>query len=186
MRVRIAETAHQMALLPFLWLLWLRARGERRDVAWWWLAGAFFVSWLADTAAHVVDPWLVSVVYPVSQATLVAAVLCDRKVAAGFVLLLVLTAAAVVLWRGVASPDVLVHTVAWAGVAAVAYDCPPLGRLRTALLIAFGWMWAAWMLYVIAPGWPTWLLFQSVRLAGLVAFCWAATTPTPRLRLRGA
>jgi hypothetical protein len=179
----IFELAHQLALVPLLFLLVLRMRGQRRDVAWWWLAGAFFVSWLADSAAHVVDPWLMSLVYPVSQAAIVGAVLLERDDAVVFVIALVTIGVGAVLWRGVGTPDVLVHTVAWASVALIVFDRDALGRLRTALLVAFGLGLLAWLGYTIRPGWTLWLCYQGVRALGIALFCRAAWKPVPQLRV---
>src|SRR5260221_2594102 len=64
-----------MALLPLLWLGVLAYYGQRRSVLWWTLAIVLGVSWLADTAAHWVDPWLVSALYPGVQAILLGLVL---------------------------------------------------------------------------------------------------------------
>jgi hypothetical protein len=176
--------AYLLGIIPLAWLAWLAARGKCPDAAWWWLAGAYFVSFLADTAALMgVDPWLPSLVYPVSQAALIGAVLLERTQARTFVIVLVLTGLAAVLWLGVGSPDVLVHTVAWLGVALVVYNRDALGRLRTALLVSFGWGWLAWVGYAIAPGWPAWFAYQSVRAVGIGSFCMAAMNPTPRLKV---
>jgi hypothetical protein len=179
----VDEAAHQMALGPLLWLAALRARGTVVGTAWWWLAGAFFVSWLADTGAHVVDPWLMSLVYPVSQAAIVGAVLLEREDAVLFVLALALVGILAVLWRGVGTPDVLVHTVAWGSIACVAFDRDALGNLRLALIIAFGFGLVAWLGYTITPGYQTWLCYQGVRALGIGTFCWAAAKPGPTFRV---
>lgn len=180
----IFYAAWTIGLIPFAWLAWLAARGERRAREWWWLAGAFFVSWVADAfALSGVEPWLVSLVYPVTQAAIIGAVLLDREEAALFVGALVLAGLVAVLWRGVGAPDVLLRTVAWLGIALVAYDRIALGKLRIALLIAFGFAWLAWVGYTLDPSYRTWLAYQSVRALGAVAFCWAATKPGPALRV---
>jgi hypothetical protein len=124
-----------------------------------------------------------SLVYPVSQAAIIGAVLLDRGEALFFVCALVMVGVTAVLWRGVGFPDVVVHTVAWGSVALIALDRPALGRLRLALLVAFAGGWLAWVGYTITPGWTTWLCYQGVRAAGLACFCWAATRPIPRLRV---
>jgi hypothetical protein len=148
------------------------------------MAGAFFVSWIADACTLAgVDSHLVSLVYPVSQAALVGAVLLDREEAAIFVAGLVSIGVVAVLWKGVGTPDVLVHTVAWASIAIVALDRAALGKLRLALLVAFGFGWLAWLGYTLSPGWPTWLAYQGVRALGIGTFCWAAANPGPTLRL---
>lgn len=158
-----------MALIPLAWLI---LQGERRP-EWWWLAGAFGISWLADTAAHWVSPALIGVVYPVSQAAIVGAVLLNRTDAYVLLLLLWITAVLAVLWEGVTGPEVMLRTVAWGSIVGMA-GMRPLGRLRYSLLMAFGIGWLAWLGYVLAPGWGSWGVYQSVRLAGLGLFCWAS------------
>lgn len=170
-----------MALLPAIWLSGLRVRGTRCAVEWWWLAAAFGVSWLADTAAMWVDPWLVSLVYPVSQSAIVGAVLLDRREAIRFTLTLMAVGVVAVLWRGVGQPDVLLRTVAWLTVAGLAVERRE--PVRSVLLIAFGAGWLAWMGYATWPGWPSYLIYQAVRATGIAAFCWAAMRTTPQLSL---
>src|SRR5947208_264158 len=109
----LPEIAHQMSLLPLLWLALLHARGVHRDAAWWWIAGAFGVSWLADTAAHWVSPWMVSAVYPVSQSAIIGAVLLGRRDAMAFLGALVCMALLSLFWEGVNGPMILLRTVAW-------------------------------------------------------------------------
>lgn len=179
----IFEIVHQMALLPFLWLAWLHFRGERRDVAWWWLAGAFFVSWLADTAAHWMAPFLVSPVYLVSQASIIGFVFLSRRKALTLIVVLVAVGIAAILWRGVDSPDVLFHTVAWLSVVGIVYPLRQLGRLRYSLLIYYGAGWLCWLGYAINPGWFSWSGYQLTRLLGIAMFCWAASSPLPHLKL---
>jgi hypothetical protein len=180
----IFYVAYALGVVPFAWLAWLAARGERRDIAWWWLAGAFFVSFIADSFALAgVEPWLMSLVYPVSQAAIVGAVLLDREDAVLFVLALGLIGFLAVLWKGVGTPDVLVHTVAWASIAIIALDREALGKLRLALLVAFGFGWLAWLGYTLSLGWPTWLAYQGVRAIGIGTFCWAAAKPGPTFRV---
>lgn len=168
-----------MALLP---ALWLALRMDRRT-EWWWLAGAFGVSWLADLAAlfsHA--PWLISTVYPVSQAAIVIAVLADREEALVYTWLLVLVGIVSVLAEGVTGPTLLLETVAAASVVSVVWPLP-LGKLRICLLVAFGGGLLAWIGYVIAPGWTSWLVYQSVRAVSLLLFCWASWKPHPMLRV---
>jgi hypothetical protein len=182
----IFEIAHHMALIPVVWLGWLRFRGRDLGLAWWLLAGAFSISWLADWAAHWFNPLLVSPVYLVSQAWIVSAVFLSRREMLLLVTVLTLTGLAAVLWRGVSEPDVLLHTVAWLSVVGIVYQLPQLARLRTALLVAFGLGWLAWLGYAISPGWISWLIYQSVRATGIGLFCWAATSPLPVLKLSRA
>lgn len=175
------ELAHHMALAPLVWLLALRTVQSRRDPAYWWLAGAFAVSWIADALAHVVDPQLVGAVYPVSQAALVCAVLGTRDDAKVFVVTLVGAGLASLVLDS--RPDLLLRTVAWVGVAGLVWDRPGLGRLRGALLVTFGLGWLAWLVYVAFPGWDSWGAYQLTRAAGIGWFCWAVVTPRPVLRV---
>lgn len=175
------ELAHFMALVPLAWLALLRSHGQRRGAAWWWLATAFAVSWLADTAAHWVDPWQVSVVYPVSQAALVGAVFLSRTDA-----LRLLAALVCVGWFAAIRPhrpDVLLHVVAWVAVVGVVYDRWALGTLRVALFVYFGGGALAWIGYAAWPGWASWIVYQGTRAAGIALFCVAATRPAPTLRV---
>ena len=180
----IFYAAWTIGLIPLAWLAVLAVRGQRRGAEWWYLAGAFFVSWIADAFALAgVEPWLMSLVYPVTQAAIVGAVLLDREEAATLIGALVTVGCVAVLWRGVGTPDVLLHTVAWASIALVAWDRAALGRLRLALFIAFGFAWLAWLGYTMNPGWATWLGYQSVRAIGAGCFCWAAAKPGPTFRV---
>jgi hypothetical protein len=187
----IAYGAWQLGIVPLAWLTFLAVRRDaHRGAEWWWLAGAFFVSWIADACALTVgEPWLMSLVYPVSQAAIVGAVLLDREEAVLFVIALVIVGIMAVLWKGVGTPDVLLHTVAWLSVAIIALDHVALGRLRLALLAAFGFGWIAWIGFTLTPGIPTpygysnWLAYQGVRAIGIGTFCWAAMYPTPQLRM---
>lgn len=179
----VSEVAAEMGLAPLAWLVLLRLRGHRIDAAWWWLASAFAVSWLADTAALVVDPDLVGNLYPITQAALVGAVLLDRWEAAQFACALVIVGVATVLWHGPLGIDVLLRTVAWGAATIIVWRLPLPGRLRASLLVTFGLGWACWMAYASAPGWWTYSIYQANRLVGIVLFCAAAANPSPRLSL---
>lgn len=179
----IFEFAHHMGLLPLFWLAFLRSRGKAVGIEWWWLAGVFAVSWIADSAAHYADSWVIGAVYPVSQAAVVAAVLLPRKESIALVLVLVSVGIVSTAWREPEGPDVLLRTVAWLSVVGIIWRLPQLERLRTSLLVTFGAGWLAWMGYVIRPGWPSYLMYQGTRLLGILLFCWAATSPLPRLRI---
>lgn len=181
--VAVSQVASNMALLPLGWLV---LKGRKLDIAWWLLAGAFAVSWLADTAANWFDPWIIGAVYPVSQAAIVAAVFLDRRNTLKLILILLLVGVVDVFWKGVDSPDILLRTVAWLSIVGIAYPLKQLGTLRVSLLVSFGVGWLAWMWYAMNPGWPSWIGYQSVRLVGILLFCWAATSPLPRLRIISA
>jgi len=179
----IPEVAHQMGLVPVLWLAWLHFRGKPRGAEWWWLAGAFFVSWLADTASHWTGHPLVGMVYPVLQAGLVGAVLLYRKDAIVFVVLLMVAGIADVLVNGILPHDVFLRTVAWLSVVGIVYPLKQLGQLRASLLLYFGCGWLAWMWYAVDPGWYSWGWYQFIRFSGILAFCWAAKSPLPHFKL---
>lgn len=173
----ITEVTHYMALLPLVWLTVLVSQGHRRSVIWWGLAVVFAVSWVADTAAHFVDPWLVSALYPLAQALVLGIVILPPQAAARWTALVI--GAGLGAWsvRGIARPDIFVHTVAWVGMILVVWNYP--GRLRQVVVSAFGIGWLAWVVYSIDPSWATWGLYQGVRALSLGAFCWA-TLPVRR------
>jgi hypothetical protein len=175
----VSEVASEMGLVPLLWLVALHTRGRRQDVALWWLAGAFAVSWVADTAALWVDPWLVSLVYPLSQVAIVGAVFLLRADAITLIAALLTVGLAAAIVNG--KPDVLLHTAAWGAAAGIVADRWELGRLRTALLVYFALGWLCWIGYAIWPGWWSWGLLQASRAAGIALFCWASVTPNLRL-----
>lgn len=169
-----------MALLPLLWLALVRPRS---DGSFWWLAAAYAISWLADTAAHWVAPWVISLAYPVTQSVLVSAVLLERRDATRFAICLALIGVAAAFWQGVNGPDLLLRTVAWGSVAVVVYERQALDRLRLALLVSFGLGLLCWMGYAAWPGWTSFAIYQGVRLTGILLFCAAVVHPAPRLRL---
>lgn len=174
----VAEVAHWIGLVPLGWL----AVTGKHDRAWWWLGVAFGVSFLADLGAHLVSPWVMSVAYPVSQAALVMAVFLPRRDAQAVTLVLVLVGLLSVVMGRAAGPDLFLHTVAWGGTAWIVNDYAT-GRLKAALLVAFGGGLLAWWGYVLLPAWPTWIAFQSTRLVAAGWFCWAASHPVPKLKL---
>lgn len=162
--------------MPLLWLAML----PHRAAAWWGIAAAFGISWVADSAAHWMAPWLVSAVYPVSQAALVGLVLLPRVEAAWFIGALVLVGIVAVLTNGTNGPDRLLHTVAWLSIVGLLARRPsPFQRLA----LAFAALWLAWIAYALSPGWPTWLVFQGMRLGGILAFCRIAWKPPLALRI---
>lgn len=185
-----AEVTHWMALVPFTWLIALHVTGHRRDAGWWWIAGAFAVSAAADSAAHRIDPWIVGAVYPIVQASVIAAVLVSGPRAFAFAGLLCAVALADALLTGKAGMrgyDWVLRTVAWLGLVYFIWDLP-LHRLRLALLQAFGAGWLAWIALLVIPGppnvvWgsPSWRVYQAVRLTSLLLFCWASWKPHPML-----
>lgn len=166
----VSEVAHHMALIPLLWLGVLAYYGQRRGVLWWALAVVLSVSWIADTAAHWVDPWLISALYPAVQALVFACIVLPPPALRRFAIIISLATGMAVYWRGGPHPEVLAHTVAWAGLVVIAW---PHRLLRSPILTTFGFGWLAWLGYNFAPSWLTWGAYQSVRALGLGVFCWA-------------
>lgn len=158
-----------MALLPLLWLGVLAYYGQRRSALWWTFALILGLSWIADTAAHWIDPWLVSRTYPLLQAVILGAVLlpADRL----WRLLVVLGATGLIA-ASTTGPDILTHTVAWTSMLVILWPTrDPMGR-AFALIVLGNWL--GWLGYTIAPGWGTWGLYQGLRAFGLGVFCWVS------------
>lgn len=153
----------------------------RAPRAYWWLALAFAVSFLADTASHFVNSFWVSRVYPVSQAALVAAVFLARKDALGILAMLVLAGLAGVFLEP-KGPELFTHLVCWLTAAAIASEEAPQ-PVKRALTVYFGWGVLAWVCYVIEPGWASWGFYQGTRLVGIALFGLACWKPAPQLRL---
>jgi hypothetical protein len=180
----MAEGATAIGLVPVAWLALLRWRGRSVEPAYWWIAGALGVSFLADTVARWVNPFVVSLAYPVAQCGLLGATLLERKHAWRFLGLLLVAAALSAIQKGmVDGPDMLLHTVAWLGVACIVAPQPALARLALALWVGFGVAWVAWIAYALRPGLATWGMLQGARLEGAALFCWAASYPDPRLQV---
>lgn len=181
----VATILHHLELIPLTWLVLLHRDGQKRGAAWWWLAAAFTVSWVADAIARELPPderWVVSLVYVVSQAALIGAVFLDRLDALRFTLVLGMVGVADVLLFGravLAGPDILLRTVAWGSVAGLAWQTP--ARVRASLLVTFGLGLVCWLAYTAVPGWTTYLTYKAAWTTGLVVFCAAASSPAPRL-----
>jgi hypothetical protein len=178
----VNEIAHQMALAPLVAVAVEHWRGKRPDVAFWWLGSAFGVSWLADTAAHWVSPWLVSAVYPVSQAALIAVVFLGRGDSVRFLKLLVWVAALSILTNNAHGPEIILRTVAWGGVTIIALDHAK-GWTQRALVVSFGLGLVAWAVHSFALVIPTWYAYQGTRAVGIGLFCYAVVHPRPVLHV---
>lgn len=168
-----------MGVVPLVWLLGLRSAGVRVAPAWWIVAAGFGCSWLGDWVAHMANPFAVGCLYLVGQVGLIGWALAPREQALTLLVLLVSSANFALLGLDLQTPDVLVHTIAWLGLLVVVWPLPLIPRLRWTLALAFGLGWIAWLGYALRPGWPTWLLYQGVRLAGIAGFCWASWQPFP-------
>jgi hypothetical protein len=171
----IFETAHQIGIVPLVWLSALWAGGARPAPIWWGIASAFAVSWAADWVSHWAGTFPVGPPYVVVQSGLLAFLLVPRPIAwrFGFVLL---GAGLLALTRfDLQAPDIFVHTVAWLGLLAIVWPEPMSLSLRATLTVAFGLGWLAWMGYCLRPGWTSWLTYQGVRATSLLLFCGAST-----------
>jgi hypothetical protein len=159
--------AHHVSLVPLLWLGALTYYGQRRSVLWWMLALMVGVSWMADTAAHWVDPWLVSRTYPLAQALVVGVVLlsADRLWR-----LAVILGTAWLIAASTTGPDILTHTVAWTSILVMVWPATDVARRTAALLVLSTWL--GWIAYTIAPGWWSWGIYQGLRASGFGLFCW--------------
>lgn len=166
----IQEVAHHMALLPLLWLGGLAFHGHRRPVLWWALAVVLSVSWVADTVAHVVNPALVSALYPALQTIVLGVVLLPTRALGRFAVLILAATIGPLLYRGVAHPDIFARTACWAGLLTIAW---PHREIRLPVLVTFGLGWLAWLGYNFLPSWGTWGTYQAIRALGLGTFCWA-------------
>jgi hypothetical protein len=178
----VSEIASELGIVPLVWLAWRALRGHRSLSVWWWMAAVFGVSWAADTAAIWNARWLISAVYPATQATLVGIVFLAQSDALVFLIVLTMVGAIDVILHSVTGPNVLLRTVAWLAIVGIAGDRPGLGALRWSLLVSFGVGWLAWLGYATWPGWTSWLIYQAVRAIGIGLFCWAASHPAPFLR----
>ena len=168
--------AHFLGLLPLVLVAAFRA-----PRAYWWLALAFAVSFLADSVARFTDPFWVSRVYVVSQSALVCAVFLHRTDALWTLACLVALGLLGVFLQP-AGPELFTHVCAWGLAALLACEIAPQ-PLRRSLLVYFGWGLLAWFGYVLFPGWTSWLCYQATRLVGILLFGYACWKPTPELRL---
>lgn len=177
-----AEIAHQIGAIPLVWLALLAVRGHQREPQWWTLAFAFFVSWLADSAAHLMNPWLLSIVFTVSQTALIGAVFLNAVPAMVLATLLVAVGCLAVAIEGVTGPDAILSTVGALAVILCVWQSPQR-RIRACLLVYFGLGQIAWLIHAKWLIVPTWYPYQAVRLVGLLLFCWACWNVRPQFKV---
>lgn len=175
--ILLASLATVLGLVPLAWCLGLRSRGRRVDAAYWWLAAAFAVSFVADVAgAFGLTPYA-SQLYPVMQAALIAVVLLERPAFVAYVALLVFAAALSIAWRNAGGYDLVLRAVSWGGVAALAWALvpPEKATIRWTLAAGFAAQLLAWIAFTVDPGWDGWLALQLARLGTAIGFCAAAS-----------
>jgi hypothetical protein len=160
-----------MGLVPILWLGVLAYYGQRRSPLWWALGITLSISWVADTAAHWVDPWLVSALYPIAQTLVMGIVLIPAARLSRFLGAVALTTGLALLFAGTRHPEMLIHTICWTGILVLAW---PYGEIRGPTILAFGVGWLAWVVFANAPTFATWGVYQGIRAFGLGVFCWAS------------
>lgn len=165
----LTEVAHHMGAVPLAWLL-VRSRVKPVGPFWWLTASALFVSWIADSAAHFVDPRVVSVAYPVLQAGLMLAACCSRGVTFAATVSLAVVAICVVLAQGAGEPDWIMHTSAGLAVCIACARPGDIGRFVVAYFL-FGAI--TWPVFVAFPGVAAWMAFQATRAAGIASWCLA-------------
>lgn len=171
-----AGLAQCLGLLPLLWLGALHIRGSRRGPGYWWLAGAFGVSFVADTVARVINPMITSLVYPIAQSAIVGALILRSQFVHSFVRTLLVIAMLAILFMP--TFDVLLRSIAWISLTAAAWQRRDLGELSGVLILHFGGGLVAWWFVVVfAPGATSWLFYQGVRALGILLFCAACNRP---------
>lgn len=173
-----------IAFVPLLALGFLHWRGLRRDVAYWWLAGAFLVSGVVDALGYVIaeDAYKrLSDLYLILQCAIIAAVFLtriDRWIITACLVCVGLSTLAL------SDPglDIALVTVASLAVCGIVYDRPALGHLRSALLVYFGATLVVNLAAFVYPHPPMGLVYHGTRLVGLLWFCVACWRPGPTLR----
>lgn len=163
-----------LGLIPLAVVALRRPKGS----AWWYLAGAFAVSFVADMAGRFGYGFIGSQTYPVLQVGIIALVIAPRPVAIGAIGLIALASAVSLGYRDAKGLDYLLHAVAWGSTALLAYRYLMPGALRTALLVGFGGGLVAWTGFVIDPGWFYWFALQTTRALAAGWFCVAAWQAT--------
>ena len=171
------HVAASLGAIPLAWLTLRYLAGKSVSVPSWWIASGFGVSCVTDllVVSHTLPQWIASPVYLVSQGALITAAILPPAEAWAVLMTLVAVGEAQVLFVGVNRPDILLHTVSFLTMSLVALRARSI--YRWSLGAAFGVGLVAWWAYCIAPGWDSWLAYQSCRLLGVALFCWASREP---------
>lgn len=125
--------------------------GSRLPSAWWWLAAAFAVSWVADLAGWLGGFGLASQTYPLLQGALFALVLAPRPVAMAVIGGLAVASGLSLAVRGGQGVDVALHLAAMLTTAALARRNLAPGVLRWTLGAGCIVQAAAWCVVVARP-----------------------------------
>lgn len=184
--VVLRDISTSLGAIPLAWLGLLRWQGKRLDAGWWWIAAAFFVSFVTDVLAHFTASGqpILAFAYPMSQSVFIGwALLNDRSSKLLHVALLTVVAISVAVSRPVSTPDVIFRTIAWGSVVWIVFDQGALGRLRFAMLVYFAGGLLVWYWFAATRQFDALLAVQAVRALGVGLFCFAATDPAPQLRL---
>lgn len=172
MPVWVGYAAMVTGLVPLAVVVWYRTAITTQS-AYWWLAGAFGVSFLADLAGLFGGGYLASQTYPLLQAGLVALVIAPRPIAVLTIGALAFISAVSLAWRMAAGLDVLLHVAAWGSTAALASRNLTPGPLRATLVWGFALLSLAWVGFRLEPTFLAWGVMQGVRLAMALGFAWA-------------
>lgn len=172
----LSEVFHWAGLVPLAALAVLWVRDRPRPPALWGIAGAFAVSWVADTLAHWMPPgWAVSAVYPVAQFGILYLVLAPPTLA----LACTVATGAVAIWAidagTYSGPDALIRIVGALFILSLSTGSRP--PIRRALFVYFGLGAVCWAPLVFLPGESPaflfcWLAYQSCRMLGLGLLTW--------------
>lgn len=172
----LAIVLWQVTALPLLWLAWLHVRGHRRARAWWVMASAFGVAWVANLFGFIGRFDEASQTYPVLLAALFAMTMLPRWGAAILTTGLFWTAVFSIAVRHGIGFDVWLHVLAFGSTAVVADLTLPRSRLRATLTWGFAALAVLWPLSVHLTAWPlaTYLAYHGAWVVLVLAWCDAA------------
>lgn len=161
-----------LELTPLLCLCILAFFGKDRDIIWWLLACVFAVSWLADTCTlyKIADQWVISLVYPILQASIVGVALLEQRETNQLLWVLMASSVIVGTWHDVFGPDILLRTVCWGSIAGITWSRTSK-KLAASFLISFGGGLLCWFVLIFFQNLHAGLVYKTVFTAGLIYFC---------------
>lgn len=166
----ISEIATSVGLVPLAWLSCRYVLGYKDGERAWYFAMGFAISWLADVASHVGGWETIRLVYPISQAAIIGVPFLKSRDR----MLFLFTLTAVGIYSSAIDHDIPLRVVAWLGLCAIVRASD---RYSATVYTYFGAGLLAWTAYDISPGWPTYLIYQGCRAAGVLIFCWSSRSP---------